>query len=201
MSGRATAELFCAYEATAEKEIIRGSTQGALIYPLIFLIIGIIIIPIAIWGGESGNLADIVELLIAIAVLFVVTSIVLFFYVKNCEIIVTNKRVYGKASFGRQVDLPLDTVSAVALGMFKSIGVATSSGKIRFIAIENRDNIYTKISKLLSDRQSDIPVNVANTIVQETSAADEIKKYKELLDEGIITQEEFDVKKKQLLGL
>ena len=33
------------------------------------------------------------------------------------------------------------------------------------------------------------------------SAADEIKKFKELLDLGIITQEEFDAKKKQLLGL
>ena len=30
---------------------------------------------------------------------------------------------------------------------------------------------------------------------------DDIKKYKELLDQGIITQEEFDVKKKELLGL
>ena len=33
------------------------------------------------------------------------------------------------------------------------------------------------------------------------SAADEIKKFKELLDAGIITQEEFDTKKRQLLGL
>ena len=33
------------------------------------------------------------------------------------------------------------------------------------------------------------------------SAADEIKKFKELLDLGAITQEEFDAKKKQLLGL
>ena len=33
------------------------------------------------------------------------------------------------------------------------------------------------------------------------SAADEIKKFKELLDMGVITQEEFDAKKKQLLGL
>ena len=37
----------------------------------------------------------------------------------------------------------------------------------------------------------------ANTV----SAADEIRKYKELLDEGIITQEEYDAKRKQLLGL
>ncbi len=33
------------------------------------------------------------------------------------------------------------------------------------------------------------------------SPADEIKKYKELLDMGAISQEEFDAKKKQLLGL
>ena len=34
-----------------------------------------------------------------------------------------------------------------------------------------------------------------------TSAADEIRKYKSLLDDGIITQEEFEAKKKQLLNL
>lgn len=33
------------------------------------------------------------------------------------------------------------------------------------------------------------------------SAADELRKFKELMDMGVITQEEFDAKKKQLLGL
>lgn len=37
--------------------------------------------------------------------------------------------------------------------------------------------------------------------IQEKSSADELKKFKDLLDSGIITQEEFDEKKKQLLGL
>jgi len=41
----------------------------------------------------------------------------------------------------------------------------------------------------------------APQVVQTMSAADELKKFKELLDMGIITQEEFDAKKKQLLGL
>lgn len=36
---------------------------------------------------------------------------------------------------------------------------------------------------------------------QALSGADEILKYKKLLDDGILTQEEFDAKKKQLLGL
>lgn len=34
-----------------------------------------------------------------------------------------------------------------------------------------------------------------------SSVADELKKFKELLDIGVITQEEFDAKKKELLGL
>ncbi len=40
-----------------------------------------------------------------------------------------------------------------------------------------------------------------STVVQQPSAADELKKLKELLDMEVITQEEFDAKKKQLLGL
>ena len=39
------------------------------------------------------------------------------------------------------------------------------------------------------------------TIVNASSPAEELKKMKELLDLGIITQEELDAKKKQLLGL
>lgn len=40
-----------------------------------------------------------------------------------------------------------------------------------------------------------------NGFVAPRSEADELMKYKELLDSGVITQEEFDAKKKQLLGV
>ena len=35
----------------------------------------------------------------------------------------------------------------------------------------------------------------------EASSADDLKKYKDLLDTGVISQEEFDAKKKQILGV
>lgn len=38
-------------------------------------------------------------------------------------------------------------------------------------------------------------------VIQQASPAEELKKFKELLDIGVITQEEFDAKKKQLLGM
>lgn len=43
--------------------------------------------------------------------------------------------------------------------------------------------------------------NPVKIVVPDASAAQQIKDFKELLDTGIISQEEFDAKKKQLLGL
>lgn len=45
--------------------------------------------------------------------------------------------------------------------------------------------------------------SISQTITpsQQVSSADEIMKYKDLLDKGIITQEEFELKKKQILSL
>ena len=67
---------------------------------------------------------------------------------------------------------------------------------------KNRDEIHKCVSDLLIDRQAKNTTPVT-TIKQEIpqSNADELRKYKELLDMGALTQEEFDAKKKQLLGL
>ena len=117
------------------------------------------------------------------------------------ELTVTDKRILGSIR-KKRVDLPLDSVSAVSIGAFKSISVATSSGRISFSAIKNRNEIHKIISDLLVERQNQAPKSAATVVnAPATSNADELKKFKELLDAGIITQEEFDAKKKQLLGL
>ena len=108
------------------------------------------------------------------------------------------KRVYGKTSFGKRVDLPLDVVSAISLSWFKGIAVATASGRISFLLIKNRDELYRVVSELLIKRQGKQSVIVHEQI---HGNAEEIRKYKELLDEGIITQEEFAAKKQQLMGM
>ncbi len=50
-------------------------------------------------------------------------------------------------------------------------------------------------------KQMDICKSNRNVPVVQTSAADKLVKFKSLLDAGVITQEEFDAKKKQLLGI
>ena len=119
------------------------------------------------------------------------------------ELTVSDKRVYGSAAFGKRVDLPFDSISAVGTSAFNGIAITTASGAIKFVMIKNRDEIHSAVSKLLVERQSKEKPVATTTIKQEIpqSNADELKKYKELLDCGVISQEEFDAKKKQLLGL
>ncbi|WP_143807185.1 SHOCT domain-containing protein, partial [Oenococcus oeni] len=55
---------------------------------------------------------------------------------------------------------------------------------------------------LANKLESIISINNANvTDSKKVSDADEISKFKALLDEGTITKGEFDAKKKQILGL
>lgn len=56
--------------------------------------------------------------------------------------------------------------------------------------------LASKLKNDMEKRKRSVKATVAAL-----SPADEIKKFKDLLDQGIITQEEFDAKKKQLLGL
>ena len=119
------------------------------------------------------------------------------------EMTVTNKRIYGKAIFGRRVDLPLDMVSAIGTTFFNGIAVTTASGAIKFQMIKNSIDIHSAISQLLMERQ-ETGKKASRTIVKQEipqSNAEELRKYKELLDMGVITQDEFNAKKKQLLGL
>ncbi len=126
-------------------------------------------------------------------------AILIYLWIALSEFTVTNVRVYGKTSFGKRVDLPIDSISAVGTSWFQGLSVSTSSGRITFLGVSNRDDIYKVISKLLAMRQN--KTHHVTTVQASSSNADELKKYKELLDSGIITQEEFDAKKKQLLGL
>ena len=135
---------------------------------------------------------------------FGIVSLIIYFWLRSFGLTITDKRIYGNAAFGKRVDLPLDSVSAVGTSALKGIAVGTSSGKIKFKLIKNQKEIHEVISKLLAERQrrekTPVETTVNQTIV-ETSNADELKKFKELLDMGAITQEEFDAKKKELLGL
>lgn len=113
------------------------------------------------------------------------------------ELIVTDGKVVGKTLFGKRVDLPISQISAVGTGIFNRVSIATSSGAINFYGVINQNEVFSAISELLLKRQEETKTTVKTL----ESTSDELKKFKELFDAGVITQEEFDAKKKQLLNL
>lgn len=144
----------------------------------------------AFGSGNGGNY-------ILVPLIFASPIIAYLVYMNwsKIAITITNKRVYGVSVFRKRVDLPMDSISAVGTGIFSSLVVTTASGAIKFAMLENRDDLHKALSNLLVERQG------KSVTIEPNSDADELKKYKILLDSGAITQEEYDAKKKQLLGL
>lgn len=198
-----------------EKIIIKGKPINILPIVLVIILLAVlcfafIAMPMIVsaydyYGSSlvSVMFSSACEVGISISIVLVICLIAFLVYswLGKIEITVSDKRVFGKAAFGKRVDLPLDSVSAVGTSFLKGITVATSSGKISFLMIKNSDEIHKSVSDLLIRRQGK---QTKSTVIKQEipqSNADELKKFKELLDIGAITQEEFDAKKKQLLGL
>lgn len=71
----------------------------------------------------------------------------------------------------------------------------TKKSGLIYKAIAEQAQECLSVFQLICDKQN------SQENSNQASTADEIRKFKELFDEGIITKEEFDQKKKELLGL
>ena len=67
--------------------------------------------------------------------------------------------------------------------------------QLKFISKETVDEVQQRYEKFINEK------NVSNTVQinQETSNADELLKYAELYKQGLLSEEEFEAKKKELL--
>lgn len=86
-------------------------------------------------------------------------------------------------------------IKSVTFSAMKGLKIQGTGIKYKINFIANRDDIKTTIMNALAANS-----NESATILKDNSA-ESIMKYKELLDSGVISQEEFNAKKKQLLGL
>jgi len=118
----------------------------------------------------------------------------------------TNKRlIYGRK--GIIMGSPVKIVNLESINDIYKNTFGLLSGKIYIdtlkenigisLALDELDKIFIDILQVLENYRA----TKNNNATLAVSAADELKKFKELLDMGVITQEEFDAKKKQLLGL
>lgn len=121
------------------------------------------------------------------------------------QIYVTDKRIIAHKIEGifknEKVEIPLSSISSVNTTS-KRIGVS-----IEIVASNNKasvDNLHLPIAqelkKIIDSLLLSTPSPTASTEIP-TDVADQIKKLADLRDSGILTEDEFNAKKKQLLGL
>lgn len=125
--------------------------------------------------------------------------LIMYFATKNNEITLTNYKITGTYRRSLSLNIPIDSVSSVSKGRMGSLCITCAGNKYSILFVSNKEKFCAQLNELLNKRAHQSLNAIPN--VNQQSNYDEIAKLKQLLDAGIITQEEFDVKKKQLLGL
>lgn len=117
-------------------------------------------------------------------------------------VIVTNTNVYIISYASVLGGLSINTINRSKISSVSSSGtflanITINEGTVVYLIEGLRRDLAESLCSMISS-----PIKVeTNESTKQTSSADEIRKYKSLFDDGIINQEEFDKKKKELLGI
>lgn len=121
----------------------------------------------------------------------------------------TNRRVLmldkGMLYGLKLIDIPLDRINSISHSKGLVLGKISITDGAVTRTIENISNVTVSFFSDAVNKEIEIykkSKNVTTTqVIKEASPADELIKYKQLLDMGALTEEEFDIKKKEILGL
>lgn len=127
-------------------------------------------------------------------------------------LIITNLRVlyyYGPNKDNWTLDqIPVDTIESIEFSRSYTSSYLSVYGKSSIFHLNSDRHVLMEkardlINQMIYDKSQNSESSESESSVSDNmaQAAEALKSLKELLDSGIITQEEFDAKKKQLLGL
>ena len=190
-----------------EKVLIKAKFKELLILGIINIVCAVLTLFVACFGFPP----------LAGVTLYFAYFAFMCFWNKNNQVTITNRRIYYSFLFKKGVIslCQIEQVSYDSLFRITRISTGGLSG-LRFMC-QNHQEVYETVNQLIVDLNrntfSDEVINKCFSSITEIKkqsnnkqdsqnlSVDELKKFKELLDMGVITQEEFDSKKKQLLGL
>lgn len=126
--------------------------------------------------------------------------IFLYFSTKNNQITLTSYKIIGIYNKRFLLNISIDSVSSVSKGWMGSLCISCAGNNYKIPCVNNRELFCLKLNEMLNKRTQQAPSSFF-LVDNQQSNYDEIERLKQLLDKGIITQEEFNTKKKQLLDL
>lgn len=149
------------------------------------------------WYDDVDTIKIAFEICGAFLVIVLLLNLVYASY--NKELVIDGDTILCKKGKKTAKQFMIKDVKSVQTKSLKGIKISGNGLRYSVILVKNRDEIQKAIMDKVAALAERAEQNL-NVVMNNTSAED-IKKFKELLDSGVITQEEFDAKKKQLLGL
>ena len=133
--------------------------------------------------------------MLIIGALIVIVGIIMKLCTEKCELTVTDEAVFGKRIFRKKVYIPLNEITSIKPWPFSGVLISSITGVsiFPFFIIKVLTPLITKSQQTSSQ--------TINTINKNSNEIERLKDLKVLLDDGVITQEEFELMKNQILNL
>lgn len=195
-----------------------------LIMSVIIAIIGLILIQGNIVYFKWDHSADIPALLLfnLLRLVLIILPVYLFelkSFVNRCNLTLSEIQIIGELSklgSTKKIQIPIEKLDNVytqknILDVLRggiTVVICSNSGAIKFHCIHNAEKFVAAALKQIEEYKKNIEShsaevsaklnNSVNNVIN-SSSAQKIKEIKDLLDSGLITQEEFEAKRKELL--
>lgn len=182
-----------------------------LVISIIILIIGAILFAVASITWDDGLMAF-GAFLMVVGLIFIFVDIPLS-AIESCKLVLHDKGIDGVVANGfscKQLQLPTNKIDSIFLknSFFDSlcggqtIVIRSASGLIKFHCVQNaKEFVNFSLSEIQKWQDfSHSAEKIAPVSTSGTDNIETIQKLKTLFDQGIITQEEYDAKKKDLLS-
>lgn len=143
----------------------------------------------------------------------VVIFLIRMFIAKRCKLELTEGQIEGqlKTTFGKKkLQIPIDHLDSVmtSSGFWDKVRggetllISSNSGLIKFHYVRNADEFAQAAMKRIDEVKKSATVPQAAPVQNASggNALEKMNSLKQMLDSGLITQEEFDQKKKDILS-
>ena len=200
-------------DALSDGEIIITSFRPhwkLLFIPFLWFLAALVVLGVAFaLNWINGTILLVIAVALVIAALWLVVRPLVDWW--TTRYVLTNERLITRTGLIAKsgVEIPLERITNVnfSASMFERmlgagdllIESAGSAGQSKFANIPNPDDFQTLLYKIREQRSIELSGSSAPTGEFKPHAADSIQKVADLRDQGLITEEEYQEKRKKLL--
>lgn len=158
---------------------------------------------IYIFNAKASDFFFINLLMLAIGIVLIKDCFKTCIMLDTTELCITNKRIIGKHGWlnTSTLDAPLNKINDIIIKQnitgkifkFSNVIISTSSSKYNFHYIKNAESFKNEFNYIIFNTNKEM------TEYSNEDKYDKLSKIKKLLDENIITEEEFKIEKEKIL--